>query len=138
MAISCTINKRQNNINPTQEAVYHLKPVVNHTVDIDALSQRISARCSLTQADVVACLNALNHELMRALLDGDKVDMAWMGTFKIALQTKAQLEPRLCSKNDIKRFSVNYQPSTILKKKLQSQARISLSKDALQRYDGNG
>lgn len=138
MAISCTINKRQDNINNSQEPVYHLKPVVNDTVDMFELSQRISNKCSLTEADVVACLNALNHELMRALLDGDKVDMAWMGTFKIALQTKAQIEPRLCSKNDIKRFTVNYQPSAILKKKLQSQARITLTKDALQRYDGIG
>lgn len=136
MAIVCTINKRQNNINQTQEPVYHLKPLVNHTVNMYELAQRISARCSLTEADVVACLNALNHELMRALLDGDKVDMAWMGTYKIALQTKAQVEPGLCSKNDIKRFSVNYQPSAVLKKKLQSQARITLSKEALQRYDG--
>lgn len=136
MAIPCTINKRQNNINPDAQTVYHIKPLVRHTVDMDELARRISSTCTLTQADVVACLNALNHQLILALLNGDKVDMAWMGTFKIAMQTSAQPNPGLCSKNDIKKIGINYQANGKLKHELQARAKIELPKEAQQRYEG--
>mgnify|MGYP002712976039 CR=1 FL=1 len=134
MAITCTISKRSNNINSDAEPVYHLKPIVNNTITMDALAKRISDSCTLTHADVVACLNALNHELLRALLDGDKVDMAWLGTFKVALETQSQTAPEQCSKTDVKKIKVNYQPSKPLKTHLQSQATVVLKPDAKQRY----
>lgn len=129
MAIACTITKRQNNINPNAQPVYHIKPLIKNTIDVDELAKRISSTCSLTQPDVVACLNALNHELLKALLNGDKVDIAWLGTFKIGMQTKAQVSPERCTKNDIKKIHVNYQPSKTLKTALRSNAKITLPKE---------
>lgn len=135
MAIYCTINKRTNNIQPNAASVYHIKPVVQHTLSVDALAARISNACSLTQADVVACLNALNHELLRALLEGDKVDMAWLGTFKVALETQSQPTAHQCSPLDVKKVKVNYQPSLALKTHLQQQAHVVLHPTAAQRYN---
>lgn len=119
MAVKCTISKRANGINNTPKHVYHIKPIVEHTVTMDELATRISDSCSLTHADVVACLSALNKQVVTSLKEGHKVDLMWLGNFKMALETQAHATPTACSKTDIKRVKINYQPSKHIKKQLQ-------------------
>ncbi len=134
MAVTCTISKRANGINKTPEHVYHLKPLINQTVDMDELATRISNSCSLTHADVVACISALNKEVIKALKAGDKVDLMWLGSFKIALETEAQPMAQACSKNDIKRVKVNYQPGRHIKKELQAFSNFKIDSKAALKY----
>jgi len=134
MAVTCTISKRTNGINKTPKHVYHLKPIINKTVDIDELATRISNSCSLTHADVVACISALNKEVIEALKAGNKVDLMWLGSFKIALETQSQISAQSCSKSDIKRVKVNYQPSKQIKKELHAFSNFKIDPKAPLKY----
>lgn len=120
MSIKCRITKRANGIGQTPKHLYHLKSIIKDSVDVDDISKRISTNCSLTHADVVACLSALNEELLYLLQQGHKVDLSWLGTFKISLMTESQASPDDCGVDDIRQVKVNYQPSKAMKKALQN------------------
>lgn len=134
MAITCTITKRANGINKTHQHVYHLKPIITNTLDMDTLATRISDSCSLTHADVVACLSALNKQVTEALKQGNKVDLGWLGSLKIGLETQAQTTPEACSKQDIKRVKINYQPSKQIKKDLKNFSHFIIEPKAKLKY----
>ncbi|WP_309386429.1 DUF4469 domain-containing protein [Cerasicoccus frondis] len=60
---------------------YIARPVRNATVDEHALAQRIAQRCTLTETDVLTALNALREETLRALANGDRVNLNGMVEF---------------------------------------------------------
>lgn len=134
MAVTCTISKRTNSISATPNHVYHLKPIISRTIDVDEMASRISENCSLTHADVVATLSALNHQILLALKAGHKIDLSWLGSFKIGIETQAHTTPEACGKADIKRVKVNYQPSKNMKKKLKNLTGFNIDSKAKLKY----
>ncbi len=126
--IKCIISKRGSGINATPTPNYHVKAVYKRHLDMDEIARRISNKCSLTTADVIACLNALNEEVLFQLKDGNKVDLGWLGSFKLGLETKAHPTPENCSTKDIQRVKVNYLPNKKMKKELNTQLRFKIEK----------
>lgn len=64
-----------------QKHVCHLKTIVRKTVGMDAIANAISESSSLTHTDVIACLSALNSQIIFNLKSGHKIDLAWFSHF---------------------------------------------------------
>ncbi len=133
MAVNFTISKRGKGLS-NQASHYHLKPIYDSTVTMDELAVRISKACTLTPADVVACLSALNSEIRYQLQNGQKVELGWLGSFKIATETKAHANPEQCSKKDIRRVKVNYQPTKEFKRYLSNTTDFKIDPKAKMKY----
>lgn len=126
--IKCKVSKRGSGVKTSPTPNYHLKAVCKQHTSMDEIARRISNKCSLTKADVIACLNALNEEVMDQLSGGNKVDLGWLGSFKIGLETKAHPSPEDCKIKDIKRVKVNYLPNKQMKKELNTQLTFKVVK----------
>ena len=133
-SITCTISKRGNNIKADASANYHLKAVYNGTIGMDELARRISNKCTLNTSDVIGCLNALNEEILFQLKDGNKVDLGWLGSLKIGLETKAHTSPADCKVTDIQRVKINYQANKTMKRELNHNTTFKIDPQAKLKY----
>ncbi|SDR89637.1 DNA-binding protein, histone-like, putative [Polaribacter sp. KT25b] len=124
MALQYRITKRNNSIqNNTPQ--YILQAISKGTIDLDKLSVDISNECSLHQVDVQAVLIALGIKMNFYLQDGYAIDMGDVGKFKMGLQGVAASTPEeLSPKKNIKKFSINYQPSIKLKRMLKAGVKV--------------
>ena len=120
MALQYRITKRTNSIqNKTPQ--YILQAISKGIIDLEQLSADISNECSLHQVDVQAVLIALGIKLNFYLTDGYAVDLGDVGKFKMGLQSIAAETPEvLTPKKNIKKFTINYQPSRKLKRMLKA------------------
>lgn len=134
MSVKCTISKRGSGVSQDQLPHFHLKPVYKTTISIDQLAKRISDTCTLSQPDVIACLSALNLEVKDQLQQGNRIDLGWLGTFKLAIETQSHTDPSKCSPKDIKRVKVNYQLNKNLKHELNNLTRFKIDPEAKLKY----
>ncbi|MGM0636561.1 MAG: hypothetical protein ACQESK_10890 [Bacteroidota bacterium] len=132
--IKCTISKRGKGVRADNSANYHLKAVSRSTVSLDELARRISNKCTLSTSDIIGCLNALNEEVLFQLQDGNKVDLGWMGSLKIGLQTHAHTSPEDCAISDIKKVKINYRPNKEMNRHLNNLSEFSIDPAAKLRY----
>ena len=90
------------------------------------LAKDINRACSITEADVVAVLNALGHELSEALLDGRTVQIDEIGSFslKLGLKEPKYLEDRVTS-NDVVVKGVSFRACKELKEALRGAEIVS-------------
>ena len=63
------------------EKTLHPRLKYNGSIGTDVLSRRIQERCSLTETDVTAVLDALSHILGEELADGKQVHLDGIGYF---------------------------------------------------------
>lgn len=120
MALQYRITQRTNSIqNKTPQ--YIVQAISKGTIDLEKLSTDISNECSLHQVDVQAVLIALGIKLNFYLQDGYTVDLGDVGRFKMGVQSIAAKTPEALSpKKNIKKFTINYQPSRKLKRMLKA------------------
>ncbi|MBZ9651007.1 HU family DNA-binding protein [Psychroflexus montanilacus] len=102
----------------TNPEVYILQTKVKAELSMQELCYRINQSCSLTEADVLACISQLNHQVWDALQQGYKVNLGDLGSFKMAVQSASKPQPSDLKKSDIQKLKINYQPSKRLKKQL--------------------
>ena len=100
--------------------VFILQPRVKAELTMRELCYRINQSCSLTEADVLACISQLNHQVWEALQQGYKVNLGDLGSFKMAVQSASKPQPSDLTKTDVRKFKINYQPSKRLKHQLKN------------------
>ncbi|MCG1036878.1 DNA-binding protein [Polaribacter sargassicola] len=124
MALQYRITKRNNSIqNNTPQ--YIIQAISKGTIDLEKLSADISNECSLHQVDVQAVLIALGIKMNFYLKDGYAIDMGDVGKFKMGLQSMAAPTPEeLSPKKNIKKFTINFQPSRKLKQMLKAGVKV--------------
>ena len=84
-------------------------------VDLDTIAESISNSTTITYADVIATLKALEIEISKAILNGSAVKLNYLGSSIPSLNAKSQLEIDTCDASSIKRFSCRFYPSTKFK-----------------------
>lgn len=98
---------------------FYPAPASSAVSNIEQVADEISARCTLTRADVVGVLKVLEEQIERALLEGYTVRLGHLGSFR--LTTKAE---SVDDKNDVStalvvQARVRYVPSVWIKQKMQ-------------------
>ena len=100
--------------------------VVNSEVITTAdLAKDINRACSVTEADVVAVLQALGQRIGDALLDGNRVEIDHIGTFSLSLTCKnKRMEEHITSK-DIEVKRIVFSPCAELQHAMRSAVIVS-------------
>ena len=80
------------NSNSSYNNFYYPRAVVTGELTTDEMAQNISKRCTLTKADVLACLAAFSEVMNEAIIDGKRVILDGIGSFKAGIVTKKMVE----------------------------------------------
>jgi len=113
--MSLFIKKYVNN-NPKQEKAYqktYARTVMIDTVGIEQLAEEMSETCTVTRHDIVAVLSALGPSMARVLQQSMKVQLPYLGTFKLGVKTIGETDAdNFDVKKNIKGVHVVFHPET--------------------------
>jgi len=115
MAIKYRITRRRNTLEPDSEPAYIMQAVGHKEVNLRRLAYEISNMSTHTEGDVFGVLIMLVKQLKFHLADGETVVLDELGRFKITLKSDTALSPELLGKKSVKKFGVNFLPSTEFK-----------------------
>lgn len=102
------VNNRKNS--KTEGKVYG-RAVVDGVIDTKEIAGKISKRCTLTEPDIIAVINALETEIAYALADGKRVILDGFGSFKVGISTSPADTPKKFTTANIKGFHVVFAPA---------------------------
>lgn len=99
----------------TKQMKYHCAALSPNFLNQQKLVDRISARCTVTSADVKAVLDALEYEMIKSFKEGDVVRLGDVGTFRPSLRSAGVDEEKNVTAQLIKSVHIVYTPSLRLK-----------------------
>lgn len=87
-------------------------------MDLDMIAESISNSTTVSFADVLATLKALEIEISKAILNGNAVKLGYLGAFIPKIKAKSQSEAERVDASTITRFSCRFYPSQKFKHNL--------------------
>jgi predicted histone-like DNA-binding protein len=79
-------------------------------VTLEEMSEEISDRCTLTETDVLAALNALQREMIKNLLAGKIVRFGTFGSFQLGLSSTGVETADDASQSQVRAARVRFRP----------------------------
>ena len=104
-------NNRKNS--PTKGMIYG-RAVVNRVVHTSAIAKKITERCTVTEPDILAVINALMTEISANIAEGNKVVLDEFGSFKLGIRTSPAVSAKKFTSANIKNMYVIYTPYTFM------------------------
>lgn len=104
-------NNRKNS--PTKGMIYG-RAVVNKVVHTSAIAKKITERCTVTEPDILAVINALMTEISANIADGNKVVLDEFGSFKLGIRTSPAESAKKFTSANIKNMYVIYSPYSVM------------------------
>lgn len=103
--------------NPGSPMLYYLKqdPGSFKTYTINTLAAKIELNGALTREDVIHSINAFIRLLQEALVEGNKVKVAGLGTFHITTTCTGVEELEACTVRNIRRVNVRFSVDNALR-----------------------
>ena len=96
--------------NRPDEKKLHARITYNGKVGTDYVRRKIQERCSLTETDVTAVLDALSHVLGQELGDGRQVHLDGIGYFHPTLKCIEEVTATQKYQSSLKRYQVSCRP----------------------------
>ena len=87
-------------------------------IDLNGLAKRISAACTVTRADTLAVLSALQDEIIYALQSGMRVHLGDVGCFRLTCRGKGVEKKEDFRVSQIEKLKVVFHPNKILQEAL--------------------
>lgn len=87
------------------------KAVVDGVIRTKEIAEKIGKRCTLTEPDIIAVINALETEIAYGLADGKRVILDGFGSFKVGISTSPADTPKKFTTANIKGFHVVFAPA---------------------------
>lgn len=84
-------------------------------IDLDGLAKRISSTCTVTRADTLAVLSALEEQIIYALQNGMRVHLGDVGCFRLTCQGEGTEVKEDFKTSLIKKLKVVFFPSKALR-----------------------
>lgn len=81
---------------------------------LNLITEEISQNCTLTRADIVACLAALQQVIINHLKDGRSVRLGDLGSFRLSMRGKGATTADDVKSDSIKSIRVLFTPSGTL------------------------
>ncbi|MGG6544396.1 UNVERIFIED_CONTAM: HU family DNA-binding protein [Prevotella sp. 15_C9] len=72
------------------KGLWFARAVMDGTVGVKELSERISDRCTVTEADILAVISALVKEMSYVLKSGKRVKLEGFGSFKVGIRSHGE------------------------------------------------
>ncbi|MEE1302276.1 MAG: HU family DNA-binding protein [Bacteroidales bacterium] len=87
----------------------------NLDLTLDDIAATISNSTTISYADVLATLKALEIEISKAVLNGSAVKLGYLGSFVPTIRAKSQLDADKVDATTITRFTCRFMPSVRFK-----------------------
>lgn len=127
-------NNRKNS--PTKGMIYG-RAVVNKVVHTRAIAKKITERCTVTEPDILAVINALMTEISANIADGNKVVLDDFGSFKLGIRTSPAVSARKFTEANIKNKYIIYSPYTVMEQGRRVKPMLSgIKMEELTEYNG--
>lgn len=104
-------NNRKNS--PTRGMIYG-RAVVNRVVHTSAIAKKITERCTVTEPDILAVINALMTEISANISEGNKVVLDNFGSFKLGIRTSPAVNAKKFTSANIKAMYIIYSPYSVM------------------------
>ena len=104
-------NNRKNS--PTRGMIYG-RAVVNRVVHTSAIAKKITERCTVTEPDILAVINALMTEISANIAEGNKVVLDNFGSFKLGIRTSPAISAKKFTSANIKAMYIIYSPYSVM------------------------
>lgn len=104
-------NNRKNS--PTKGMIYG-RAVVNSVVHTSAIAKKITERCTVTEPDILAVINALMTEISANIAEGNKVVLDNFGSFKLGIRTSPAVSAKKFTSANIKAMYIIYSPYSVM------------------------
>ena len=104
-------NNRKNS--PTRGMIYG-SAVVNRVVHTSAIAKKITERCTVTEPDILAVINALMTEISANISEGNKVVLDNFGSFKLGIRTSPAVSAKKFTSANIKAMYIIYSPYSVM------------------------
>lgn len=102
--------------NQTDKKTIHARITLNGKVETDDIRHKIQARCSLTETDVSAVLDALSHVMGEELAEGRQVHLDGIGYFHPTLKCEEGITMDTKRKNEkVKLKGIKFRADQALK-----------------------
>lgn len=87
---------------------------------LDQLAENISEASTLSSADILASLKAMEDQIAKAVLNGQTVRLGYLGSFVPSIHSKAVNTADEVTADTIMRAKCRFVPSPIFKRKLKN------------------
>ena len=104
-------NNRKNS--PTRGMIYG-RAVVNRVVHTSAIAKNITERCTVTEPDILAVINALMTEISANIAEGNKVVLDNFGSFKLGIRTSPAVNAKKFTSANIKAMYIIYSAYSVM------------------------
>lgn len=104
-------NNRKNS--PTRGMIYG-RAVVNRVVHTSAIAKKITERCTVTEPDILAVINAIMTEISANISEGNKVVLDNFGSFKLGIRTSPAVSAKKFTQANIKAMYIIYSPYSVM------------------------
>ena len=101
------------------------------------IAEKISKRCTLTEPDIIAVINALETEIAYGLADSKRIVLDGFGSFKVGIKTTPADSPKKFGNGNIVGMHVNFLPAVemYMNKRMKSMLR-SVKVEEMTEYNG--
>ncbi len=107
----------QDNTAPEQ---YYAHAVADGFVDLERLAFLVSNQCTVREADCLAVLNALQHNVMDELSQGRVVQLGNLGNFQVGVRSNPSEQLGEVSPTNVRSAHINYRPGKRIKNMLKA------------------
>ena len=118
--VSYIVVSHKNPMNKEEEPKFYLKAHATGFVDVSEISRRIEKECTVTRADVVAVLTALEDVIADAISQGQVVRLGELGSFKLSISSKGTEDEKNVNGSLVTRERILFRPGTVILKALKS------------------
>ncbi len=109
---------RRNPQNTAAPEQYYAHAIADGFVDLERLAYLVANQCTVREADCLAVLNALQHNVMDELSQGRVVQLGNLGNFQVGVRSNpSALQEEVTSAN-VRSAHVNFRPGKRIKKML--------------------
>ncbi len=118
--------------NPLDKSVkYYIAVAPVNYLNLVQIAKTISDRCTVTEPDVLAVLNSLQTEVIRAMQNGQSVRLGQLGSFRPTLTSKGVASKDDASTSNVKALRCRFTMGSRLRSSLaltNSDVQLSLEK----------
>ncbi|MGL2995025.1 HU family DNA-binding protein [Flavobacterium sp. TSSA_36] len=118
MPVPYTIVQKKIPSSTPPSITYYPRVTKSGVLNLDDLSERVAASCSVTPSDCYAVVIGLVNEIANSLEQGNIVHLGHLGAFQVSVQSHASATPEEVNPSKIKRSTIIFRPGKKLKQML--------------------
>ncbi len=109
---------RKNPQDATAPERFYAHAIADGFVDLERLAFLVANQCTVREADCLAVLNALQHNVMDELSQGRIVQLGGLGNFQVGVRSHASDLAEDVNVANVRSSHINYRPGKRVKKML--------------------